>query len=162
MDELGEVSTTTLEKLGLARKPVYTVKATAPVLTGFDLMAQHHLSGVAVVNEDGAVVCSLSAADVRFMVAIDKFSLVSMDAISFVATCRQMDHSRISSTMAPLVAVQPASPMRHVIGKLAATRGHRLFVVEARALVGVVSLKDILRKLLAKELAEADGDTEME
>ena len=52
--------------------------------------------------------------------------------------------------------------MRHVIGKLAATRVHRLFVVEARALVGVVSLKDILRKLLAKELAEADGDTEME
>ena len=138
----------TLESLGLARKPVVTVKATDPCLKAFDLMSKHKLSGLAVTTASGGVLCSISAADVRFMVNIDKFDLVGMDVISFVSTCRQMDSTRMDKTMAPMVAVSPTTTIRNVVGKLAATHLHRLYVVDKTDLCGVVSLKDLLYALL--------------
>lgn len=147
LESLGPIVSQTLDDVGLARKPVYSISATDPALLAFERMAQHKLSGLAVVGEDGRIVCSISAADVRFLVHMDKFQLVGMDVLTLVSTCRQMDTARMGKTMAPLIVVTPTTQLGMTLAKLGATRVHRLYVV-AGGLVGVVSLKDILRRLL--------------
>ena len=147
-ESLGPVAAQTLDELGLARKPVCTIAASDPALLAFERMAEHKLSGLAVVGDDGRIVCSISAADVRFLVRMDKFQLVGMDVLTLVSTCRQMDTARMGKTMAPLIVVTPATQLGMTLAKLGATRVHRLYIIDSSgALVGVVSLKDILRRL---------------
>jgi len=148
MDGLGAVADATLESLGLAHKHVVTVQASEPCLKAFTLMAKHSLSGLGIVSEEGALICSVSASDARFLVRLDKFELLDMDVVTFVAKCRQIDRSRMAKTMPPVLSVSPTATLRHVMGKLSAARVHRLYVVHRGKLCGVVSLKDILRVLV--------------
>lgn len=85
-----------------------------------------------------------------------------MDALSYVAACRQADTSNSGRTMAVSITCHPSDPLRKVIAKLAATRVHRLYVIgeadtaDAGKPVGVVSLRDILGKVVV-EPAKAAG-----
>lgn len=51
----------------------------------------------------------------------------------------------------PAISVQPSDSFNHVVGKLAATRVHRLFVVDGGQLHSVMSLTDVLKYALNAE-----------
>lgn len=131
--------------LGVGQKLV-SVYSDEPVMKAFEIMRDNNLSGIPLMNRNGTVDTSISWTDLRVAVQSPKFNFRDCTALEFVQRSRSLD----SAMEKPAVCVAtPETSIEHVIGKLAATGLHRLFVVDgARHLVGVVSLKDILRYLL--------------
>ena len=79
------------------------------------------------------------------MLKHEKFGFMETTVLDFVSHVRQDS----VSDMAAAVVCTSKDTLGHVIGRLAACKVHRLYVVdERRHPVAVISLKDILSKLV--------------
>lgn len=159
MDEFGTGLDASLESLGLARKPVVAVGEEDPALAAFRIMKERNISAVAVVDEEGHLLANISNSDVKTMLAQNRVLSLAQTAMDFVAAVRSGDAGKTSSGKAAAAAmhVSPETTVKQVIAKLAATKVHRMYVCDSDGLlVGVVSLKDILRALIV-DVGEANG-----
>ena len=81
------------------------------------------------------------------MLKSEKFGFMEHTVLDFVSNVRQ---ASVRDMIAAVVA-RPDDTLAHVIGRLAACKVHRVYVVDDRRRpVGVVSLKDILARLHAE------------
>eukprot|EP00039_Didymoeca_costata_P020013 m.339726 g.339726 ORF g.339726 m.339726 type:complete len:312 (-) comp18934_c0_seq1:81-1016(-) len=131
--------------LGVGQKMVFCY-SDEPVMKAFSLMNEHKLSGIPLINRNGTIDTSISWTDLRVTVAAPKFNFRLTTALEFVQRSRALD----SALERPaVVTTRMDSPVLKVIGQLAATGLHRIYVVdEKRHVTGVVSLKDIIKCLL--------------
>lgn len=65
LEQLGSIIHMTLKELELDKKDVLSIKSTDKAIEAFKLMAKHKISAVAVVDENGQLLSSITAKDLR-------------------------------------------------------------------------------------------------
>jgi len=137
----------------LGSRPVIPVKEHATALECFKTMARLNRSGVAIVDEKGTLVGNTSGSDLRLFIANphQHIGLLHKTIGQFLATVRRAEISENPNTRSPVISVHPDATLDKVVGKLAATRVHRLFVADDKTGFkpeAVISITDILRYVL--------------
>ncbi|KAH9253757.1 hypothetical protein BASA81_008375 [Batrachochytrium salamandrivorans] len=138
----------TLTKTGFGLKPVYSVKDTDLARDAFQLMAEKSISSVCVVDsKTGEVVTALSTKDIRLLPKLESVTVseekspFDLTTIQFAQQIRKEEYK----TKAACVVVELDSTLLTVLAKLAATKVHRVFVVNGqRQPVGVISVSDVV------------------
>ncbi|RKO87996.1 hypothetical protein BDK51DRAFT_16879 [Blyttiomyces helicus] len=148
----------TLEQLGLVspEKELIYITVDDTVLTALSKMHEHKISSVAIVNRGGEadeLYGSISMADIKEIFAVQGgWKSLYKEAFKFLCALRsQQGLDANGDDRVPSFTVSPTSTLLHAIEKIAATRAHRVWVVDARkAPIGVVSLSDVMN-VIAKE-----------
>lgn len=148
--EVGVEANQTIEQTNLGIKEVKTVEADMTAREAFEEMDRLGLSGVAVVSRDGVVAGATSARDLQHFL-LDRGSLsTEQPMLDYLAAIRQREIS--ATDRAPMCSVGVSSKLARVIGLLAATKYHRVFVLDSlRRPVGVVSITDLLKYVTASQ-----------
>lgn len=145
-DELME----TMDQAGLEfRKPVVSVRDSVSAFEAFELIDSKGLYGIAVVDEEGALLGNTSARDIKHA-ALDKGrAAMDIDILSYLSGVRREASSK--TTRYPTCHVREDSTVGHVLNLLAKTGYHRVFVVDQYLRpIGVVSDSDILGFVIEK------------
>jgi CBS domain-containing protein len=149
LDQLDAGIDATLEQLHLGMKKVFSVNCEDRTLDALQMMQQHDISGIAVLDEQGKIMGNVSVSDVKVLVDADAAGaqLASGPVAQFVSHVRQLE----LATRYPSISVRATATLRQTLSKLVATGIHRIYVVDDQQRpVGVVSLTDVL-KVLTKE-----------
>jgi CBS domain-containing protein len=132
--------------------PVLTVRKDSALQEAVQLMSEHHVSGLAVVGEDGELVGELSEQDL--MVRESGF-----DAVIYLRNPLQWDrqvHQVLGSSVGDVMGAHPHSCAADTNLPAAARQLHdrstqRLFVLDdQRRPVGVLTRGDVVRALAAE------------
>lgn len=136
----------TVEASNFFKSPVVSVKESDLVIEAFYLMRDNKLSGIAVVDENGKLISSISNSDLRAVVKGKAFQFNACTVLEFLQRSRAMDGPNVRPAV---VTVTMQTSLYDAMSKLAATGLHRLYVTNPEHdLLGVISLKDILRFLI--------------
>ena len=132
------------------KKQVLSAPDTATAQEVFELMDEHRLSGIAVVDRnDGALVGNTSASDIKLAVAVDHdsplpFADLNLNIVTYLSAVRQEEPSKTAKYPSSHVR-ESSSTLAHAIKLLAKTGYHRVFVVDEELKpVGVVSVTDVV------------------
>ena len=175
--ELGDLSKTSLEALGLARKPVVTVPADTSALAAFAAMLAAGVSAVGITSAiNGPLVANLSVTDLRGLTAggwgtleqpIAEFLLQKNGemAIAIELSERQVLVGRMSvesggalaQEVVPLHFVRPSTTFGELLAKFDARGVHHLWVLDdEQRPVGIVTPTDVLKvRCLAAAFVES-------
>ena len=140
--------------------PVRQVSLATPLQEAVQLMSEHHISGLAVLDEDGTLVGELTEQDL--MVRESGFQpgpyVMLLDAVIYLRNPLNWDkevHQVLGSTVAEVMSRNPHTCSADTLLPAAARQLHdsstqRLFVLdEARRPVGVLTRGDVVRALAA-------------
>jgi len=145
LPDLENKFTSSVAELAVGTSPVLTVKKDARAIDVFRLMDSHHRSGVAVIDEYGVLVGNTSGHDLKLFIKNPSLSVLKLPIVTFLNQIRQLQIDIIS----PAITVSDHDSLGLVIGKLAATRVHRLFIVDSDFKpIKVVSLGDVLGHII--------------
>eukprot|EP01125_Pyxidicula_operculata_P002488 TRINITY_DN12349_c0_g1_i1.p1 TRINITY_DN12349_c0_g1~~TRINITY_DN12349_c0_g1_i1.p1 ORF type:complete len:289 (-),score=57.76 TRINITY_DN12349_c0_g1_i1:97-963(-) len=126
----------TLSELGMGQSTnVVTIKSSVTALAGFREIYNHKVTGIAVVDDHGKMVHTLSSSDVRVLTEEnlkDLFLPVS-------------DYLKKYSERSSEIFVGPQATLREAMAKLIEGRVHRVWVCEGNVPLGVVTMSDIIR-----------------
>jgi len=152
---LQDVLNVKIAAIHLGSRPVIPVKEHASALECFKTMAKLNRSGVAIVDEKGTLVGNTSGSDLRLFIANphQHIGLLHKTIGQFLSSVRRAEISENPNTRSPVIAVHPDATLDKVVGKLTATRIHRLFVADDKTGFkpeAVISITDILRYVLNK------------
>ncbi|MFN9548003.1 MAG: CBS domain-containing protein [Cyanobacteriota bacterium] len=138
--------------------PVFSVHADTPLQEAVTLLSSHHISGLPVVDADGALVGELSEKDL--MVRESGFDagpyVMFLDAVIYLRNPLEWNrqvHQVLGSTVKDVMSSQahscPASASLPQAARLLNDRRvQRLFVVDERGvMVGVLTRGDVVRAL---------------
>jgi len=135
----------TVAELRLGHSPVYTALASAPAYLAFELMDKKQVFGLAVVDDRGLLVGNISASDIKLFLQHPNFSILTHTLLEFLSAIRAKE----LRTRVPAATVSTDATLANVVGKLAATQMHRLFVCDAdRRPTTVITLTNVLCALL--------------
>jgi CBS domain-containing protein len=144
----------TIDELGMARRDVYRVKASVPVMDAFELIQDSQVSGVAVVDDSGRLIGNISVSDLKAIgysaKMLDKLSLSAADFVAAVHSADQQNAADTSRIIPGPISVTPTTTLEETFKKFTVTRVHRVYVVEPaddNRLVGVISLGDLLSNI---------------
>jgi len=142
---LKDVVLKTVEELDLGTSPVVCVQKDTLAIDTFKLMDDTKKTAVALVDEHGKLVGNTSAKDLKLFIGSScSYDILKKTIMSFL---NQIRDENIDIPI-PTITCNMKSPLALVIGKLAATRVHRLYVVandHDYTPQRVVSLTDILK-----------------
>jgi len=152
VDQLGLAVNRTLKELNFEKKSVISIDHNKRALDAFKLMAEHRISGLAVVDGSRKLIANISARDLRSIQSDNRlFERLYYSVGEFVSHVRQANYRAIH----PSICCTFDDTFQKVIMRLAATRIHRIYVVdEHRHPISVISLHDILTKALEMGGAE--------
>ena len=141
--------------------PVLSVTADSPLQEAVQLMSEHHISGLPVVDGSGALVGELSEQDL--MVRESGFQpgpyVMLLDAVIYLRNPLNWDkevHQVLGSTVGEVMGQHPHScraelPLPAAAGLLHERSTQRLFVLDGeRHPVGVLTRGDVVRALAAE------------
>jgi 5'-AMP-activated protein kinase regulatory gamma subunit len=143
------LSDTTPGTTGMGIKPVFSVKDTDQARDAFQLMVDKQVSSVCVVDENGEILTAVSTKDIRLLprleaAGLERHNLLDMNVREFVGLVRRATEID-GKSRAACVTVELNTPLATVLGKLAATKMHRVYIVDAhRKPVGVISVSDVV------------------
>jgi len=132
-----------LASLHLGSKPVICVKKQTTVIETLRIMDSGRRSGVAIVDEHNRLVGTTTGKDLGLFIKHPTIAMLEMPVFKFLSEVRQQS----IDIRSPTIAVFPNDTLLRAIGLLAATRVHRVFVVDNEQdykPVAVVSITDIL------------------
>ncbi|KAJ3011997.1 cell separation during budding [Thoreauomyces humboldtii] len=144
----------TVQEIGLVGREVISVVPEDTVLEALYSMHENKVSSVAIVDRSEAgddLVGSVSMSDIRAILADRKgWRRLYENCFDFFMSMRYEQGLQAGGDdRVPTYSVHPDSTVIATIEKLAATRAHRIWIVEGSTkLVGVVSLSDIMPLLL--------------
>jgi CBS domain-containing protein len=141
LDKLGPRAGQTLEAVGAITRNLVMVPSELRAIDAFLTMVEYRLSSVVFVGEDGELIGTVSAKDLKG-VLLDFYALI-LPVNDFVAMVRR---EMTTKDTPPLINVQATDAVSHAMAKLAAVGIHRIYVLgHSRSPLGVVSLSDILK-----------------
>ncbi|KAL6049273.1 cell separation during budding [Balamuthia mandrillaris] len=125
--------------------PVFSVQPHTKAIDAFFQMYQRRLHGVALVDSKGQLCGNLSSSDLRGM-SRDKFHLLFLPVVDFLKEV----YREAGKIMTPVLSATPSTSLETVILRLAATKMHRLYLVDERTNepLRVISLPDIMNILV--------------
>jgi len=141
----GPTAHTTLREFGFSEKEVVCMSAEAPALKAFELIDSRAISGVAVVDAQGALVAATSGKDLALFLQDHSVDLPHLSILEYLG---------LHQPPPPLVKARFDETLLVVVQRIAAASEdgqvcHRAFVVDDdNRPVGVVSLKDALAAIL--------------
>lgn len=128
------------------------------------LMVEHRLSGLPVVDSDGALVGIFTEGDLLRRAEIGTEGKSSWFASVFLPGRAAWDyvqaHGRIIGDLMtwPIISVGPDAPLSEIVALMQAHGVKRVPVVERGRLVGIVSRTDLFKALL-RTLSQSSGTT---
>jgi len=141
-----EFLTKTVAELHLGTSPVLSVLQSDTALKTFSKLDDTGRSGLAVVDNEGVLVGNTSNSDIKLYLKHNE--TLNQSIIEFLNKIRRLD----LSTRAPSFTCRSEDSLYHLIGKLSATKAHRVFIVDDHYRpIRVVSLTDIIRAILKYE-----------
>jgi len=142
--------------------PVLTASKASPLQEAVQLMSEHHISGLAVLDDQGALVGELTEQDL--MVRESGFQtgpyVMLLDAVIYLRNPLNWDkevHQVLGSTVGEVMGQHPHTcsadlPLPAAARLLHEGNTQRLFVVDAeRRPVGVLTRGDVVRALAAAD-----------
>jgi len=139
-DFKSDVSIPTIRKLGYVKFPVIQISYKTTAHEAFALMANHQLSGLAVVDEDGKLVHNTSATDIKLWLKASESLETTIE--EFLVAVRKESHS--SKVQFPVTSVDENAGLVKAINKLKATKYHRMWIVdEDHKPSGVFAITDL-------------------
>jgi len=139
-------------------KPVFSVRRETPLQEAVTLLSSHHISGLPVVDESGALVGELSEKDL--MVRESGFDagpyVMFLDAVIYLRNPLEWNrqvHQVLGSTVGDVMSAQPhtcaaSTSLPQAARLLNDRRIQRLFVVDDQGtVVGVLTRGDVVRAL---------------
>jgi CBS domain-containing protein len=140
INHFGRIATTTIEKIGLGFQTVLYVNPEVRAIHAFYQMWFHKVSGVAVVDGNGALLANLSVTDLKGL-SQENFPSLLDPVLEFID--KQVKYKKI-----PPITVTPDTTFETVVLKIAATGVHRLWIMDKdKKPVGLVSLTDVMNLL---------------
>eukprot|EP01103_Thecamoeba_quadrilineata_P013726 TRINITY_DN3899_c0_g1_i1.p1 TRINITY_DN3899_c0_g1~~TRINITY_DN3899_c0_g1_i1.p1 ORF type:complete len:329 (-),score=46.81 TRINITY_DN3899_c0_g1_i1:115-1077(-) len=134
----------------IGSSPVISVSHDTPAINTFKLMDDTHHSSLAIVDGEGRLVGNISGRDLKLFIESDcSYDLLKLPIVTFLSQLRNQE----IDIRIPVMSVNINETLGLLIGKLAATRVHRLYVVnssEDYSPVRVISLTDVLKYILSK------------
>jgi len=150
IDQFGTVVTKTLAELRLGSSPVVSVDIDGRVKDAFRLIVEKKVSAVAVVDSTLTLIATLSVRDLRTLSGearlLEKLNMKIRDFLGAIVDPN-------IDIMNPAICCTVKDTLSVALSKLAATRVHRIFIVnDSKKPVAVISLSDILGALLPQSL----------
>jgi CBS domain-containing protein len=130
-------------ELNIGSGPVVCTSSSTPTIEVFQKMEKNNLSGIAVLNEDGKIIGATSGADLKAFLKFAENASLDLSIMQFLNMIRQ---ESLRATV-PVLVCENSTSLGTVISKLAATREHRIFVIDngkSFKPIKVISLSDIL------------------
>lgn len=147
------VSTPVRDARDLIRsEQVVSLNCDDSVFEALKIMTDRKVTSIPLLNDRKEIVASISTTDIKYLFFKKMPHSLQEPCISFVNKIRQrqgLDNE--GKDRSPYFCVGLDTTLDVVIGKLVATRAHRLWVVELRKVIGVITLSDILRYFTPKE-----------
>lgn len=139
----------TLSELGLGSSgKVYSVDIDDAVVSAFTILAEQHVSAVAVLDGGGRIVGTISNRDARVIATSQQPLAILHGPVRSLFKAAAQSSVDIRH---PSISASTTDTLGFVIEKLAATRIHRVFVAGPDGVpTGVVSLTDVLGALAAE------------
>jgi len=137
----------TIEALQIGTKPVLSVNKKATVINAFRLMDQKKRSGVALVDETGRFVGTTTGKDLGLFLDSPSLAALNLPIFEHLQIIRQKQ----TDIKSPSISVFDHDKVSRAIGLIAATRVHRVFVVDTEQdfrPVRVISITDLLKYLM--------------
>ena len=134
---------------GVGIKEVFSVSENDKAREAFEMMVEKNISAVAVLDTDGELLSCISTKDIRVLPRIESAGLegtnpLDLTAREFVSLVRRM-LEKDGKTHAACVTVPANASLSLVLGKMAVTKVHRVFIVDDNhKAVGVISSSDVL------------------
>jgi CBS-domain-containing membrane protein len=153
MDDTG-LGLSTIESLGVIRprEQVVHVPDDQSVLQALKLMQSHGVSSLCVTR-GGALAGNFSMGDVKYLLKLGRLSTLLQPLKAVLQNIRlAKDHERKHESQVPTFTTTPDMCFGKAVGRLVATRSHRLWVIDSQRQVhGLMSLSDVLRTLTPKK-----------
>jgi len=138
----------TVSELHFGFRPVISVNGKQKVREAFQLIKDNKISGLAVVNDAGNLIGSISASDLRVMGFANILGVLNLPMTEFLPLIPD------TKNIPGLICVQPTATIEELLLKFSSENVHRIFIVNVEnQLVGVITQTDVVRLLLeaAKE-----------
>jgi len=153
-------------------RAVLSIGPTTPVAALEDFLVEHRVSGVAVV-EGGRLIGVVSRADIvralslanalegLLVEGLTQIDLPGADVPHEIELPQSVGRTlagklvRDVMSVAP-ITVGPDTPLREIAKLMVGAGVHRVFVIDAGSLAGVVTSLDLVREIAAGALAAAD------
>ena len=150
-------------------RKVITVKADTPVLDAANLMLQHHISGLPVVDETGRLIGMVSEGDFirRSEIGTQRPRIRWLEFLMGVVGKAAQDHVRehgrkVSDIMTQddLCIATEDMPLSELVGLMERRNLKRMPVVRGHTLIGIVTRTDLLRAVasLARDVPDPTAD----
>jgi CBS domain-containing protein len=147
--KLGRFAECSLAELGFQPKTVFSVKEHAPAIDAFKLMSEHKITGVPILDSEGEIITNISSKELRNVLTDPQFlDKLQLPAERFASELKSKTFLHNAETMYPKICCKFSHKFIDVLSKLAATKIHRIYVVEDGSRpIGVISLDDIVAKV---------------
>ena len=135
-------------ELKIGSSPVVSVEFDKPAIEAFKIMDSNQITGLAITKH-GKLVGNISSRDLKLFIKFVDFDLLNGTIFEFVKTLRQ----KSIDIKSPTITVFGDVKLGVAVGKLAATKVHRIFVVDSEQSfhpITVISLVDVLSLLFRK------------
>lgn len=119
-----------LRDLGMGAQQIISVNSDAPLSDALMLMNDEGLTSIAVVDNGQNVVGNISTKDVRHLTTTSSAPLLGESCMHFLSVILNERGVEQGRDAFPVFYVTPLSTLAHVVGKLTATRSHRMWIVE--------------------------------
>jgi CBS domain-containing protein len=139
-------------------EPVVSVPTSCSLRALAALLNENHITGAAVVNDQGALIGVVSETDVIEREAQVRAGRVAVPArpssgrdwappeVTFEPPAATLDGGTVAEVFTPyVVKAAPDTPVATVAALMVRHRVHRLFIVDGDELAGVVSSMDVMR-----------------
>jgi len=139
-----------LQEIAVGTSPVISVTKDTSTVDTFRKMDAFNKAALAVVDEEGKLIGSISAKDLKlFIESSCSYDILKLPIMIFLNQIR----SQQINIRSPSVSCNLGETLANVIGKLAATGVHRIYIVKSSQEyipVRVISLMDVLKYVLNK------------
>lgn len=138
----------TIENTSLGLKHVVTIREDHAALEALKLMQKNSISGIGVTDPHGRLITSLSNTDLRVVVSGSKFRFSGISVLEFVQKSRSLDGPREKPAV---VTCSVHTTLPTLLAKMVQAHLHRIYITnDDQHVIGIVSLKDLLRYVLQK------------
>lgn len=151
---LGSLGKQTVKDLGLGKNDsIVSVRDSDKAIQAFKLMCQNNISGLPVLGAKNELVGNISESDLRAIQSNAQYlKLLFLPVGEYLEAMRKHESTLPRAVRAkpkPLVKCELIDTYRTVVERVVEAKVHRCYVIDGSgAVIGVISLHDILRALV--------------
>jgi len=150
LDHIPQKAHFTIQELELVKnRKVVSINENETSFKAFKRMKEEKVSGIAVVNNEGVLVGTMSISDLRVLgYDLSYFYLLSKPVKAYVDVVKQ--RQKFEEDRPYVICTKPSDPIGDVIRTVSFWKVHRIFVVDDnRKPIDVISLREIIAAMIS-------------